>query len=123
LGASILFIVSLKDDEKAADAARAEAQAAEAEKAKIEAEKSAQLDRDTVSGGAFSKELEKLFALRENGLLTDNEFRERKRELIVQLASKRPRETPSDFLATLIPLVKRSALASEEVAEIKRYLY
>lgn len=122
-GAFILYFVSMKDSEKAEAQKIAEREAAEAEDRRKQAEAEAELKRTTVSASEFTTEIEKLFGLRENGLLTDQEFADKKKNHILALSSKRIREPSSDFLSALIPLAKRSALTVEEIAEVKKYIF
>jgi phosphate/sulfate permease len=123
LGAIILFFVSLKDQENAEAQKNAEKEAATAEERRLQAEAEAERRRTTIGANEFAAEIEKFFGLKENGLLTDQEFTERKQSLILALSTKKPRESSSDFLSTLISLVKRSALSPEEIAEIKKYVF
>lgn len=123
LGAIILFFVSLKDQEKAEAQKNAEKEVAIAEERRVQAETDAERKRTTIGANDFAAEIEKFFGLKENGLLTDQEFTERKQSLILALATKKTRESSTDFLSTLIPLVKRSALSSEEISKIKKYVF
>ena len=122
LGAIILFFVTLKDQEKLEKEGQLQQQANADQERRRQVELEAEARRTTVGAEEITREVEKLFALRENGLLTEQEFTDRKHSIILTLASKKPRETASDFLSALIPLVKRSAVTADEVAEIKKYV-
>lgn len=123
LGAIVLFIVSLKDQEKIEAKKIADQEAAKLEERRLQSEVEAEVNRTTIRASDFSAEIEKYFGLKENGLLSDLEFADRKKNLVDALATKKPRESATDFLSTLIPLVKRSALTSEEISEIKKYIF
>lgn len=73
----------------------------------------------TISAEEFAGALSKTYELHRTGLLSAEEFGQRKSRVIGQLVSKKPRGLPEDFLSALIPLVKVQALSAEDVQQIK----
>lgn len=121
--AAIIFFFTSQKDQVVAEARNQEIREANEAEQRLKIEKEdTKIRENTVAASDFTNQMEKLFNLKENGLLDSSEFIERKRELIIALEAKRPRETPTDFLSSLIPLVKRTVLSQDEITEIKKYI-
>ncbi|WP_156523055.1 hypothetical protein [Bordetella ansorpii] len=76
----------------------------------------------TVSVEDFVERIDKAYLLAKNELLDQNEFLQRKAQIIDVLEVKSPREGVDDFLTALVPLMKSKALTSEEIVKIKKLL-
>lgn len=79
----------------------------------------AKLEAETVSAQDFVTQIEKLHRLSSSNLLNADEFSERKKQVLLTLHTRRPRESAEDFLAALIPLARSEALSTDELMQIK----
>ncbi|WP_423391943.1 hypothetical protein [Burkholderia sp. LMG 21824] len=79
----------------------------------------AKLASETVTAQDFSAQIDKLHRLFKADLLDETEFAERKKNVLAELQTRRPREAPEDFLSTLAPLARSEALNSDELKQIK----
>jgi hypothetical protein len=121
--AGIILFFSLQKNEAKLLALKEEEKKAELiEKQRQHEEKEAELARTTITSEEFTSEIGKLCILNENGLLTEVEFSDRKQQVIKLLAIKKLKESSSDFLSALVPLMKRSAFSAEELVEVKKYI-
>ncbi|WP_175768852.1 hypothetical protein [Burkholderia cenocepacia] len=92
----------------------------QARQAKEDAEAAAaKLASETVAAHEFSAQIDKLYRLFKANLLDESEFTERKKSVLAELQTRRPREAPEDFLSVLVPLAKSEALNSDELKQIK----
>lgn len=73
----------------------------------------------TVTSQEFVTQIEKFFKLFQNGLLSEAEFEAKKKEAITILSVKKLRETPEDFLTSIIPLIQKKILTEHEITQIK----
>lgn len=90
-----------------------------AEEQAVTAAATAKLEAETISAQDFVTQIEKLHRLATSDLLNAEEFAERKKQVLLTLHSRRPREAAEDFLTALIPLAKSEALSSDELMQIK----
>lgn len=74
----------------------------------------------TTSSEDFAGQLDKLFKLHSVGLLDGEEFASKKKELILSLIDKKPRQSVEDFLAALIPSVEKGSVSPDEIGQIKK---
>ena len=123
LAGIILYFVSMKDQADKEVKKQIDREQSADEERRLQAEIETERKSTTIGAAEFTSEIEKLFGLKENGLLSPQEFTDRKKIHILQLVIKKPRESSSDFLSALIPLVKCSALSTEEISEVKKYVF
>jgi hypothetical protein len=70
----------------------------------------------------FIETLQKFRNLHESGVFSEDEYKERKLELIDTLSQGALLDKPEDFLTAIIPLVKDKAISEEELKKIKGIL-
>ena len=75
--------------------------------------------RKTISASEFIAQLEKISKLHGANLLNQEEYNSRKKDLILSLVDRKPKEDAEDFLAALIPSIERKYLSESEIAQIK----
>ncbi|MFB9128369.1 hypothetical protein ACFFYR_36350 [Paraburkholderia dipogonis] len=90
-----------------------------AEERKAAAVAAAKYEAETVSAQDFVTQIEKLHRLSSSNLLSAEEFAERKKQVLLMLHTRRPRESAEDFLTVLIPLARSEALSGDELMQIK----
>ena len=76
--------------------------------------------RKTIAASEFITQLEKISKLHGANLLNQEEYNSRKKDLILSLTDRKPREDAEDFLTALIPSIERKYLSEAEVAQIKK---
>ncbi len=79
-----------------------------------------ELSRKTITSSEFVLQLEKISKLHGAGLLDDTEYPEKKKDLILSLLERKPREGAEDFLTALIPSIERKYLIDSEIMQIKK---
>jgi len=75
-----------------------------------------------ISSAYFVSQIEKITVLAKAGMLSAEEFSERKLKIIGLLESKAPIGSAEDFLTALIPLVQTEALTRVELRHVKGLL-
>jgi TM2 domain-containing membrane protein YozV len=88
-------------------------------KKKIETKSAEAINLQTVTSSEFVTRIQKASKLRENALLTEDEFENKKKDAISNLLDKKLAGSPEDFLTAIIPLVREKILTEEEIAKIK----
>ena len=89
------------------------------ETAKATADQQERLRTTTITSLQFVEQIDKCFRLFQNSLLSEAEFSEKKKIIIMMLSAKSRIESPEDFLTSVIPLIQKKALTEEEIAQIK----
>jgi len=120
LAAVILYFSLEKQNKALAEEQKRATAKAEALTLERQAKADELKNRTTIGAEEFCSELKKLWGLRENSLLTDEEYKTQKRNVIGYLSTRSPREPSMDFLSALIPLARANALNEDELLEIKK---
>lgn len=71
----------------------------------------------------FISQLEKISKLHNVNVLSEEEYQKRKKDLILTLVERKPRESAEDFLAALIPSIERQYLNITDIAQIKKMVF
>jgi TM2 domain-containing membrane protein YozV len=79
--------------------------------------------QQTISAKDFVAQFHKLAKLHSASLLSEEEFLSRKKQQILTLVDRKPRESTEDFLAALIPLIEQKYLSTSEVEQIKKLVF
>jgi TM2 domain-containing membrane protein YozV len=75
-----------------------------------------------IKADEFAEKLKKVHKLHANNIYSDKEYKEKKKAIISELASKKINCEPDDFLASLVVLKEQNVLDSEEINKIKTFI-
>ena len=92
---------------------------AEQEEAKAEQE---EVKKQTIASLDFVMRLEKISKLHIVKFLTEEEYLSQKKDLILSLLEKKPREDTVDFFSALIPSMEKGYLTEAEISQIKKFV-
>ena len=92
---------------------------AEQEKAQVEQEK---IRKETTDTSEFVEQIEKLSKLHSANFLSEDEYKAKKKDLILSLLDKKPQDDPIDFFAALVPSIEKKYLTEEEISQIKKFV-
>jgi len=88
----------------------------------LEETKKIEIENKKVKCLDFIDNMEKIFKLFKNELLTDEEFKSRKTRYITEINLNKIVEKPEDFLNSIIPLKENGIITLEELKQIKSYI-
>lgn len=80
-------------------------------------------EKSTFSASEFVSQLEKISKLQAAGVLDPSEYTTRKKDLILSLDKRKPRESAEDFLAALIPSIEKKNLDEQEISQLKAMVF
>ena len=103
------------------DKAKAEQDKAKAEQDKAKAEQE-EVKKQTIASSDFVMRLEKISKLHSAKFLTEEEYLSQKKDLILSLLEKKPREDAVDFFSALIPSIEKGYLTETEISQIKKFV-
>ena len=92
---------------------------AEQKKAQAEQEK---IRKETTNTSEFVEQIEKLSKLHSANFLSEDEYKAKKKDLILSLLDKKPQDDPIDFFAALVPSIEKGYLTEEEISQIKKFV-
>ena len=81
--------------------------------------KSERGDEEYINSSKFIDKLKKLSSLLKSGIITQEEFSNRKNEMIAEVLSKKLKEDPLEFLELLVPLKQNGVLSDEDISSLK----
>ena len=102
-------------------ATQAEQDKAKAEQDKAKAEQE-EVKKQTIASSDFVMRLEKISKLHSAKFLTEEEYLSQKKDLILSLLEKKPREDAVDFFSALIPSIEKGYLTETEISQIKKFV-
>ncbi|WP_261288603.1 DUF5683 domain-containing protein [Serratia fonticola] len=79
-----------------------------------------QRNKDYIDVADFTENLKRLSSLLNAGMINQEEFEGRKKNLIADICMKKLQEDPLDFLAALVPLKQGEILTDDDISVIKK---
>ncbi|WP_447908303.1 SHOCT domain-containing protein [Serratia fonticola] len=79
-----------------------------------------QRNKDYIDVTDFTEKLKRLSSLLNAGMINQEEFEDRKKNLIADICMKKLQEDPLDFLAALVPLKQGEILTDDDISVIKK---